>query len=112
MDEMFFLFVAHTLFTHFEKGMLWHEHMYILPRFLSAAFISFKYMLPLTEKNFWKRVSLPPPAKEINGGSCVVQSVRSYKSHHSLSLMYPGWRRQIACPVFTTESIPGLYIFD
>jgi hypothetical protein len=29
MDEKVFRFVAHTGFTHFEKGILWHERMYV-----------------------------------------------------------------------------------
>jgi hypothetical protein len=36
MDEKVFRFVAHTGFTHFEKGILWHERMYVSP---SATFI-------------------------------------------------------------------------
>jgi hypothetical protein len=39
MDEKVFRFVAHTGFTHFEKGILWHERMYVSPRFPSATFI-------------------------------------------------------------------------
>ena len=29
MDEKVFRFVAHTGFAHFEKGILWHERMYV-----------------------------------------------------------------------------------
>jgi len=29
MDEKVFRFVAHTGFPHFEKGILWHERMYV-----------------------------------------------------------------------------------
>lgn len=41
MDEKVFRFVAHTGFTHFEKGILWHERMYVSPHFPSATFIPF-----------------------------------------------------------------------
>ena len=36
MDEKVFRFVAHTGFPHFEKGILWHERMYVSHRFPSA----------------------------------------------------------------------------
>ena len=75
---MFFFFVSHTDFTLFEKGMLWHEHMCIFPRFPSTVFIPLKHLLPLTEINFWKRISLPPPVKGVDGGSYVVLPVRSH----------------------------------
>jgi hypothetical protein len=39
MDEKVFRFVAHTGFTHFEKGILWHERMYVSLTFPSATFI-------------------------------------------------------------------------
>ena len=62
MDEKVFRFVAHTGFTHFEKGILWHERMYVL----SSAFPA-PLSLPLkratnppfdlTATNFWERVS-------------------------------------------------------
>ena len=39
MDEKVFRFVAHTGFTHFEKGILWHERMYVSPHFPGATFI-------------------------------------------------------------------------
>ena len=42
MDEKVFRFVAHTGFTHFEKGILWHERMYVSPCFPSAIFIPLK----------------------------------------------------------------------
>jgi hypothetical protein len=47
MDEKVFRFVAHTGFTHFEKGILWHERMYVFPRFLSAIFIPPQALVPL-----------------------------------------------------------------
>ena len=37
MDEKVFRFVAHTGFTHFEKGILWHERMYVLSHPFSSA---------------------------------------------------------------------------
>jgi hypothetical protein len=36
-------------------------------------FIPLKHLLPLAEINLWKRVSLPPPVKEVDGGSCELQ---------------------------------------
>jgi hypothetical protein len=36
-------------------------------------FIPLKHLLPLTEINLWKRVSLPPPVKEVDGGSYELQ---------------------------------------
>jgi hypothetical protein len=36
MDEKLFRFVAHTGFPHFEKGILWHERMYVFHTFPSA----------------------------------------------------------------------------
>jgi hypothetical protein len=60
MDEKVFRFVAHTGFPHFEKGILWHERMYVsLHRFPSAfSFDSSARSLPLlTVTNFWERVS-------------------------------------------------------
>lgn len=38
MDEKVFRFVAHTGFTHFEKGILWHERMYVFSSVFPAPF--------------------------------------------------------------------------
>jgi hypothetical protein len=40
MDEKVFRFVAHTGFTHFEKGILWHERMYVFDSLSQRLFIS------------------------------------------------------------------------
>jgi hypothetical protein len=58
MDEKVFRFVAHTGFTHFEKGILWHERMYVSHHVPSATFIPLSSARPLlTATNFWERVS-------------------------------------------------------
>jgi hypothetical protein len=61
MDEKVFRFVAHTGFTHFEKGILWHERMYVpysffqrLLRFSSA--FSFFVFFSGIATSFWERV--------------------------------------------------------
>lgn len=42
MDEKVFRFVAHTGFAHFEKGILWHERMYVhVPAPSQALFLIF-----------------------------------------------------------------------
>jgi len=58
MDEKVFRFVAHTGFPHFEKGILWHERMYVF--FLPIPGVSSKRSFSpphLTATNFWERVS-------------------------------------------------------
>jgi hypothetical protein len=57
MDEKVFRFVAHTGFTHFEKGILWHERMYV-SSLSQRHFHSPSSARPLlTATNFWERVS-------------------------------------------------------
>jgi hypothetical protein len=88
MDEKVFRFVAHTGFTHFEKGILWHERMYVFPPFFSAS-LSFplKRALPFfleqrqaSGNGSLQRVRMNAsfdclyaqcsPVKEIGGESC------------------------------------------
>ena len=92
MDEKVFRFVAHTGFTHFEKGILWHERMYVffpIHSFsVSCLLKRFAFFFPPllfsgTATSFWERVSSTraydasfdclyaqcSPVKEISGES-------------------------------------------
>jgi hypothetical protein len=127
MDEKVFRFVAHTGFTHFEKGILWHERMCVFPQFPSAIFIPLKRSFPLTAINFWERASSmrafydassdclythPSPAKEIGGGSCVAQPSSSRSPPELTTPTLSSQGRQIARPFFTKERISDFHIFD
>jgi len=100
MDEKVSKFVAHTGFPHFEKGILWHERMFVLRPGSPAPLHSLSARSPpspfLTATNFWERASSTrafydpsfdclyahrSPAKEIGGESCV---------HRFLPAIFPG----------------------
>jgi hypothetical protein len=59
MDEKVFRFVAHTGFPHFEKGILWHERMYVSFSIDSPAPSQSArlFFLSGTATSFWERVS-------------------------------------------------------
>ena len=135
MDEKVFRFVAHTGFTHFEKGILWHERMYVSPLTFPAP-LSFplKRALPFDSDKFLGTGlfnvcvlltllfdclnAKPSPAKEIGGGSCVViillPALRPNSRPNSPPPFPPSrfQGRQIARPFFTKERISDFHIFD
>jgi hypothetical protein len=132
MDEKVFRFVAHTGFTHFEKGILWHERMYVFSSVFPAPFSFPTQAL----------VSHFDSDKLLGTGlfnACVIlmllliafilsllqrrKSVEDRASHTLLlSALHPNSHpsppllrsqgRQIARPFFTKERISDLNIFD
>src|SRR5712671_123667 len=87
MDEKVFRFVAHTGFAHFEKGVLWHERMYVLISFPPPISFTSSARPPFDSDKLlgtglfnacvYELASFDclyahrSPAKEISGESCV-----------------------------------------
>ncbi|KAH9979194.1 cytochrome P450 monooxygenase CYP63 [Russula compacta] len=86
MDEKVFRFVAHTGFTHFEKGILWHER---IDKLLGTGLFN-------AEGNRWRvvRPQLPPTLRPNLPPSLSIQG------------------RQIARPFFSKERISDFHIFE
>jgi len=121
--------VAHTGFPHFEKGILWHERMYVplfpidFPPFL--AFSSAPFFFSNSDKllgtglfnayvshsSFDYLYAQYSPAKEISGELYATHPLLP-ALHPTLTFIHSSQGRQIARPFFTKERVSDFHILE